>query len=388
VRGEAQVHGQPIVGVETAAELRRAVERWAEVPALALDTEFLRERTFFQRLGLIQVSDGRACYLVDPVALSDLSPVAAILASPSIVKVFHSASEDLEVLGRHLGVLPEPFFDTQIAAALSGVGSSLGYQKLVLQLLGVDLPKGETRTDWMARPLSAAQRIYAAEDVALLLPLYEQLTARLAELGRAEWAAADARSLARASSAEPDPSRAYRRVKGHGRLTRRQLGVLQELSTWREQEARQRDLPRGFVVKDDFLLTLAMKRPAEPDELRRLSGADGQTLARYGETLLALVARGAELAEDDLPTLAWRPPSTSEARRLEDRLRGVVQQRALELDLPPEILAPRRILDGILKSALTDPEPRLPKELDGWRAEVVGEQLLEAARASLPSSGL
>lgn len=388
MRGEEQVHGQPIVGVETAADLRVAVERWAEAPALALDTEFLRERTFFQRLGLIQVSDGRACYLVDPLALPDLGPMAEILAAPEIVKVFHSASEDLEVLGRHLGVLPEPLFDTQIAAALAGVGSSLGYQRLVSQLLGIDLPKGETRTDWLARPLSAAQRIYAAEDVALLLPLHEQLTLQLAELGREEWAAADARALSRSSSAEPDPARAYRRVKGHGRLTRRQLGILQELSAWREQEARERDLPRGFVAKDDLLLALALKRPAAIDDLRRLAGADGPTLARYGETLLALVARGAELPEDDLPTLPWRPPSTSDVRRLEDRLREVVQRCAQALGLPPELLAPRRILDAILKSALTDAEPRLPKELEGWRADAVGQDLLATARAFRPAAGL
>lgn len=386
MQGEA--HGQPIVAVETAAGLAEASRCWAAAPALALDTEFVRERTFFQRLGLIQVSDGRSCYLVDPLPIGDLSPLAAVLASPDTVKVFHSASEDLEVLGRYLGVLPEPLFDTQIGAALAGVGLSLSYQKLVSQLLGVDLPKGETRTDWIARPLSAAQRIYAAEDVAFLLPLYTEILDRLAGLGRAHWARADAAALARASQVEPDPARAYRRVKGHGRLTRRQLGALQVLSLWREGEARKRDVPRGFIVRDEFLLTLATKRPATLDLMRRLPGADGQSLARYGETWLELIEQAAAIPDAELPTLPWRPPSTADARRLEDRLRQVVQKYAEALALPPEVLAPRRILEALMKSALTEDEPQLPKDLNGWRGEVIGEELLAAARAARPGGGL
>lgn len=377
---QAEVDGKPIVAVESAAALAEAAKRWAEVPALAFDTEFVRERTFFQKLGLIQVSDGRCCYLVDPLTITDATPLAEILASPYQVKVFHSPSEDLEVLWRTFRVLPEPLFDTQIAASLSGVGLTLSYQKLVAAQLGIELPKGETRTDWLARPLSAAQRIYAAEDVAFLLQIHAQLRERLEELGRLDWAVADAASLSRSCLAEPDPSRAYRRVRGHGRLTRRQLGALQVLSTWREQEARQRDVPRGFVVKDDYLLTLATKRPATADVLRRLPGGDAAAIARYGEVWIELIERAAQIPDDELPALSWRPPSSAEVKRLEDRLREVVQKRAEALALPPETLAPRRVLDALMKSALTDPEPQLPKDLHGWRAEVIGEDLLAAAR--------
>ncbi|HEV7516781.1 MAG TPA: ribonuclease D, partial [Thermoanaerobaculia bacterium] len=206
---------QPVVAVESGAALAAAAAGWSGVQALALDTEFVRERTFFPRLGLVQVSDGHAAYLVDPLAIADLAPLAATLRAPGTIKVLHSASEDLEVFQRSLSAVPEPLFDTQIGAALAGVGASLGYQKLVATVLGVELGKGETRTDWLARPLSPAQRSYAAEDVAYLLPVYERLRAELLRLGRFDWALADSAALlAGLTRLDEDPESAYLRIRG------------------------------------------------------------------------------------------------------------------------------------------------------------------------------
>ncbi len=376
---------QPVVAVETAATLDAATNAWRGVEALALDTEFVRERTFFPKLGLIQVSDGRAAYLLDPLAIADLAPFAAVLRAPGTVKVVHSASEDLEVFKRALGAVPEPLFDTQIGAALAGVGGSLGYQKLVAAVLGVELGKGETRTDWLARPLSAAQRSYAAEDVAYLLPVYVRLRDELLRLGRLSWVLEDSAALLSGlTRLEEDPDAAYRRIRGAGRLNRRQLGVLQTLAAWRDQEARRRDLPRSFVLKEDLLLSLATRKPAVAEDLARLPAFDARQAARDGATWLALIEQALARPEAELPEPPERLPFTPVVRQLEDRLRQLVAERAAALGVPPELLSSRRNLGGLLKSALTDPEPRLPRELSGWRREVIGEDLLAAVRAALP----
>ncbi len=369
--------------VTTAAALAASARGWSGTGALALDTEFVRERTFFPRLGLIQVADGAAVTLVDPLAVEDLSPFLAALRAPGLTKVLHSASEDLEVLYRAFGIVPEPLFDTQIAAALAGVGASLGYQKLVATVFGVELPKGETRTDWLARPLSPAQLVYAAEDVAYLLPLYDRLGEELERLGRLAWAREDSAALAGGlARLDEDPERAYLRRKGAGRLGRRQLASLRALAAWREREARRRDLPRSFVLREDLLLTLATRRPATPRELARLPTLDARQAARDGATWLELIREAEALPEDDLPPEPPRVPITPAFRQLEADLRAIVARRAAELGLPSEILAPRRTLDSLLKSAALDSEPRLPRELAGWRRDVVGEDLLAAIRAA------
>jgi len=374
--------GRPPVRLESGAALAAAARRWLAAPALALDTEFVRERTFYPRLGLIQVADGEAVYLLDPLAVPDLAPLAEACRADGTLKVLHSASEDVEVLYRALGAVPAPLFDTQVAAGLAGIGTAVGYQRLVAALLAVELPKGETRTDWLARPLSAAQLSYAAADVTWLLPLYERLRRELAAQGRLAWALADSAALLDTSRLTADADSAWRRVRGAGRLDRRQLGALRALAAWREREARRRDLPRGFVLRDEALLELAVRRPVEAEELRRVRGLEVQQAARDGDGWLGLIRAAQALDEEELPPAPWRPPATAAVRELERRLRTVVRERAAALGLPPELLAPRRALDAVLKSALVDPEPRLPRDLGGWRREVVGEELLREAAAA------
>lgn len=369
--------------IRTDRELATAARRWVEAPVLGLDTEFVRTNTFFHRLGLIQVSDGGTSWLIDPVAARDLSPLKEVFRSPGI-KVLHSASEDMEVFYRAMGVLPGPLFDTQIAGALAGAGAFLGYQKLVAAYLGVELAKEETRTDWMARPLSAAQLAYAAEDVAHLIPLYERLTEELNRLGRFSWAFEDSAALLDTSRFEEEPESAYLRLKGAGRLDRRQLAVLQELSAWREGEARLRDLPRSFVLKDDLLLTLATRRPKTAQDLQKLPSYDRRQGARDGAAWLQLIEKAEARPDSGLPPRITGKPLTPAARDLESRLRNLVQKKAVDLNVPPEILAPRRILDAFLRLSL-GLAPRLPHELRGWRREAIGEDLLrEACRKVLP----
>ncbi len=369
----------PTVRLDSAAALAAAARRWLAAPAVALDTEFVRERTFFPRLGLIQVADGEAAYLLDPFEVRDLAPLGEVCRAAGTLKVVHSASEDIEVFYRALGTVPQPLFDTQVAAGLAGIGASVSYQRLVAALLAIELPKGETRTDWLARPLSAAQLAYAAEDVACLLPVYRRLRQELEALGRLDWALEDSAGLLDTSRLEVDPELAYRRVRGAGRLDRRRLGVLRALAAWREREARRRDLPRGFVLRDEALLELATRQPAAAEDLRGVPGIEPQQAVREGGAWLQQIRDAMALDEAELPPEPWRPPGTAAVRELEHRLRAVVREHAAALALPPELLAPRRALDAVLRSALTDPEPRLPRDLGGWRRQVVGEALLAAA---------
>jgi len=360
--------------------LAEAAGQWAAAPILGLDTEFVRTNTFYHRLGLIQVSDGRTSWLLDPLAARDLSPLGEVFRSPG-VKVLHSASEDIEVFYRALGVLPAPLFDTQIAGAFTGKGAFLSYQRLVAACLGVELAKEETRTDWMARPLSAGQLAYAAEDVAFLIPLYEHLAGELESLGRLAWVFEDSAALLDTSRFAEEDETAYLRIKGAGRLDRRQLGALQTLAAWRDQEARKRDLPRNFVLKEGLLLDLATRRPKVARDLQRLPSFDPRQGARDSATWLQLLERAEERPESELPPRISGKPFSPALREVENRLRERVRERAAELDVPPEILAPRRILDALLRLNVGKPEPRLPRELSGWRREVLGEDLLREARA-------
>jgi len=369
--------------VASAADLAEAARAWSVAPELALDTEFVRERTFYARLGLVQVSDRTHVWLVDPLAVGDLGPLSEVLGNPDVLKVVHSASEDLEVLRRSTGALPRPFLDTQIAATLAGVGGGLGYQRLVAQTLGVELFKGETRTDWLRRPLSDEQLAYAAEDVRYLLPAWDSVRSRLVELGRLEWAVEDSSQLLAEERFQENEELAWQRLKAASRLAPRQLAALQALAAWRDVEARRRDLPRGFVLKDDLLLALAVRQPKTLRDLERLPSLDPRQSARYGGTWLEILRRVGELQDEALPAPPPAVPDTPAARRLEKRLRERVRARAEELELAPEALLTRRQLETVLLSTLLEGEPRLPASLSAWRRQVIGEEILDEARAEL-----
>ncbi len=376
--------------VASPAALREAAAAWAAAPVLALDTEFVRERTFFQKLGLVQVGDGERIWLVDPLACGDLAALRSVLEQPSVLKVLHSASEDLEVFHHRLGARPAPFLDTQIAAGLAGLAPSLGYGKLVQALLGVELFKGETRTDWLQRPLSEAQLLYAAEDVAYLPPLYRQLRARLDELERYAWALEDSAALLDPGRYAGDPERAAQRLRAAARFDRRQLHAARALAVWRDGEARRRDLPRSFVLKDDLLAQLAARRPQTLRDLQRLRAYDPRQGARDGGHWLEILRRAAELSDDELPPLPWRLAENAAARETEAPLREIVRRRAAELGVEPEVLASRRALEALLRAAWNGGDDGYPEALAGWRRQVVGEELWHTARAlraAAPAAG-
>lgn len=373
--------GLPVHVVHDAEGLARAAEACRAAGRVALDTEFMRTRTFHAKAALFQLCDGQSCYLVDPLVVEDLSALAALLQDAGVTKLMHSCGEDLEVCAHRLGALPAPLLDTQVLAAFTGHGLSVGYQRLVGAELGVELEKSETRTDWLQRPLSVPQLRYAAEDVAFLPRLHDSLNARLsAQPWRAQWAAQECeaivpRFLSRSRANDPAA------IGGAWRLRPRALAALTGLQAWREREARERDLPRSWVVPDAALLRIAESGAASDAALAAIDELPESSRRRHGRALLGAVAAAAALPEEALPQALPAPPGPAETRRVK-ALRDVVQQRAEALGIAPEMLARRRELEELVRSrdALSLGESPVAL-LEGWRRVAIGDELKRLAEA-------
>lgn len=374
--------------VSDAPSLAHAIGSLRGARAVALDTEFIRTDTFYPRLALVQLSDGASTWLIDPLAFTDaeLNPLRALLKDRQVVKVVHSCSEDLEVLRHVLGVLPEPVFDTQVAAAFVGFGFSLSYQALVREVTGIELDKHETRSDWLQRPLSPRQLRYAAEDVEHLPTIHRVLRGKLTELERLPWFEQDMENMLRAAADEPNPEEYYARIKGAWKLNRQSLAVLRDLCAWREREARVRNRPRNRIVADSELLQLAIGQPRNRQQLSALGTSGGRdktglhprVLRVYGDQLLALIERAGTAQPRDYPAELPKPVPREQGGLMK-QCKRLVESKASSLNMAVEIMARKADLSLLLQSAL-DGRARLPERLaDTWRKEVVGDQLLALA---------
>lgn len=357
------------------ASLARKCQDWKELPYLALDTEFMRVDTFYPEAGLVQVGDGSGVWLIDPLLIRDWSPFAEVLEAPYVVKVFHACGEDLEVFLRLTGSLPQPLFDTQLAAAYLGMPHSMGYSKLVLEILGIDLPKDETRSDWLQRPLTDMQVRYAAEDVQHLAEVYVKLAPRLSER-KLDWLLADGTDLTNNQTRVSDPQEAYLDVKLAWKLNRQQLAVLRELCAWREEQARLRNQPRNRVLREHTLWPLARFQPADKVALARIDDMHPRTVRQDGDTLIALIAHAAKLPQESWPQ-TLPEPLPREVTPLLKKLREVGQQEAERQGMAPELMLRKKILEALLKTGYPDGPYRLPDSLQGWRRELMGQALLD-----------
>jgi ribonuclease D len=337
--------------------------------SIGLDTEFLRERTFFPRLCLLQLAAGGAVWCVDTLRPEGLEPLAAPLTAATPAKVIHAARQDLEAFYLTVRRVVSPVFDTQIAASCVGLKPQIGYADLAKTLLGVTLTKGQTRTDWAKRPLSPAQLDYAADDVRYLNEIAERLRERLRALGREHWAAEDCAALADPKLYEPDPERAARRLRGLNQLPPAAQGRARALAVWRERAARARDLPRGWIIDDAAIFKLALANPVSRDAIvSALSLARPMNESLADGLLEALRQPSAEDPADYELALDSRP--TPEQRALIDRLARVTDAEAAALGVSAEILAPRGELKALALGARDTPS------LAGWRREVIGNRLL------------
>ncbi|WP_297186568.1 ribonuclease D [uncultured Porticoccus sp.] len=378
----------PPILVADSAALSHCVEALHKSDVLAVDTEFMRTDTFYPILGLIQIFDGQQCWLIDPVALESLDALGSVFKSPAIIKVFHSCSEDLEVLQHVMGTLPQPLFDTQIAAALTGFGFSRGYAALVDDMLGHHVPKGETRSDWLQRPLSEAQLGYAASDVYFLLPVYHLLVEALKKLDRTVWMDEEMATLVGRSLQTDDTADYYRKVKGAWKLEAKALQVLQAICQWRESEARQRNRPRNRLIADRTLLDIAIAQPANKQSLAGIEGIFPGFLRRYGDDLLSLIHRAqGDHVSNPKPLPPLDAPLPKAARDMAKALKAVASECAESRNLSVEMLVRKRDIEELVRSAVGTGKPRLSAALrEGWRYELIGQALLAEVSRLLSSN--
>ncbi|UTW45627.1 ribonuclease D [bacterium SCSIO 12696] len=360
--------------VDQDVRLAELCDQWSQLPHLAVDTEFIRTDTFYPILGLLQVSDGEHCWLIDPLAIDDLLPFAELLEDRRVVKLFHASSEDLEVLRHSVGVLPKPIIDTQVAAAFVGYGFSRGYAALVGDTLGIQLDKHETRSDWLQRPLTEAQKRYGAEDVFYLVKVYQHLLQKLGS--RLEWLQQDMAALLAKANAPEDTAEYYRRIKGAWQLKPQQLSALQVLAQWREDTARERNRPRNRVVSDKQLLDIARQQPSTEAQLAACGKLHPGSVRRFGSDILALLE---SLSSDQCSWPKPLPqPLPREAGVWVKQLRSIQNTVAEELCLAPEILARKVDLEAIIASAYKG-KTQVPEHWCGsWRERLMAEKMLQA----------
>ena len=349
--------------------------QWRQLPYVALDTEFMRVDTFYPIAGLIQIGDGQRAFLIDPLLINDWQPLAGLLEDSAVTKVLHACSEDLEVLMRLTGSLPAPLFDTQLAAGYLNLGFSMGYSRLVQEVLGIELPKGETRSDWLQRPLSETQVSYAAEDAVHLAEVYERLRPQLSEDKNA-WVLEDGAELVAQLRRETDPYELYREAKLAWKLSRAQLAVLRELCAWREREARARNLPRNRVLREHSLWPMARTQPDNLSALAKIEDMHPRTIRQDGEFLLELIKKAASVPPSEWPP-AVPEPLPIEASALLKQLRAIGQAEGERLGIAPELMLRKKTLEALLKSGYPNGPYQLPDSLRGWRRERMGQALLD-----------
>lgn len=359
--------------VDTPEAVVSLAEQLAGSEWLALDTEFIREKTYWPKLCLLQVSNGEIAAAVDTLSLSEeqLRPLLDVFYDGSILKVFHAARQDLEIFLHDWGHLPLPLFDTQTAAALLGYGDQIGYANLVKRVLDIDLAKDQSRTDWSKRPLNQAQIRYALDDVVYLGAAYTEMRGRLSDRERLQWLAADFAELANPAIYVQHPQTAWKRVKGRQHLRGAQMAILQVLAAWREEQALEQDRPRRWILKDEVLVDLAKRAPTDVHKLSGIRGLEPGTIRRHGETLIKLIEQGKQVPKEQWP-VDKRPGRQLSHRQeaLVDLLSAALRLIADQHQLSPTAIATRKELE---KLVLDDHDTELMR---GWRKLVAGEPLL------------
>jgi len=356
--------------IDSPQALQQLCTQLQDAEVIALDTEFMREKTYYARLCLIQIATPTLAACIDPLALPDLDPLHALLEDTNKIKLLHAARQDLEIFHDLWQHVPEPVFDTQIAAALLGYSDQIGYANLVESLLGVQLDKSSARTDWSQRPLSQTQLDYAVDDVRYLIQLYPRLCEKLQQLARMDWLADDFAALVNPALYEKTADSSWIRVSGHGKLKPQQLAILQRLANWRETHARERNKPRKWILSDDLMLNIARQTPDSPKALARIRGIPAGVVEHSATAILDAVRSALALPPDAWPTPAKKYKPSAAEECLSDTLMAYLKLIANENNISAAALATRKEIEK-----LTRGERDLPI-LQGWRAKLAGDSLL------------
>ena len=364
--------------ITTTDELEAFVARVRQSPVVGIDTEFMRERTYYARLCLVQLASEDEEAIVDPLALGDIKALCPLLEDPSVIKVFHAGSQDLEIFYRECGVATAPIFDTQVAATLAGFPQQVGYGPLVHDMLGVRLDKGDSYTDWARRPLSDTQVEYALNDVRHLPAVHRMLAERLADGGRTAWLEADFRRMEDPATYIVVPEEQWRRVKRVSSLNRRQLAVAREVAAWRENEAMRRNVPKRWILGDESVIEVARRMPKTPAELLAIRGVGDKVGKATAQGLVDAVERGRDVPDDELPSLDRRRRPAGDIDGAVDLMIALVRKRARENGVAMPLLASRDDLER-LAAGERDDHPLLT----GWKAEMIGSELTDLLEGRL-----
>lgn len=353
--------------IDTSEKLTELLTRLEHAPWITLDTEFIREKTYYPRLCLIQIASKDVLACIDPLQITDLSAFFAWLNQPTRLKVLHAAWQDLEIL-YYLGngTVPAPIFDTQIAAAVLGMGDQLGYGRLVENLLGVTLDKSQSRTDWSRRPLTRAQLEYAIDDVRYLRDVYQLLHAQLEQLGRLKWLDKSFQKLADPQTYTVDPYQSWERVKGLQVLKPHQLALLRELAAWREQRALHKDIPRRWVLSDEILLDMARMQPDTAMAMRNIRGLANELIERHSAEWLACLAKGKAVPKAEYPQLPRRRKLDANMSVVADVLMALLNLVANEHGISAQMIATRPQIEKMLEEGRTS-------LADDWRGTLVND---------------
>jgi ribonuclease D len=370
--------------IAVASELDEVVSSSRSARTIGMDTEFLREKTYRAKLCLVQIATDDKIYLIDPVQGLDLGGIAELIGDPGIEIVVHAGKQDFELFYEEYGVVPANVFDVQLGAAFAGHGSSLPYGRLVSELGGVQLVKGESYTDWCRRPLTSSQTRYAADDVRYLGAIATRLKKELESLGRIEWAREEMRrQFEDGESYRFDPGSAWRRVSGRGSLSPRQLTILREVARWREKTASERNVPRGWLVKDPSLIEIARRAPSTSGELKGIRGFNAREADRSAHDIIAAVEAGRQAqAIDSIRT----PPKSAQARArmLSGLADAVVRARCEKAKIATELVTNRTELEALLAEVVNGSlDPSRHRILNGWRRDLAGDAVLDLAQGRI-----
>lgn len=362
--------------------VRAAMERARSLGRIGLDTEFMREKTYRARLCLVQIATAEDLILIDALEV-DLAPLADAIADPNVQIIVHAGKQDLHIFYERYGSVPSNVMDIQMAAAFAGLGASLPYGRLVDDAIGVKLEKGESYSDWCARPLSEAQLRYAADDVRYLLEIDDVLQSKLQEQGRLDWAMQELASLEDEASYALDPGDMWRKVGGRGSLNPKATRILRAVAGWREEEAARRDIPRGWVIKDPTLIEIARRAPRSVAALRTIRGMNEREAERSGAALIKAIQEGTDAEGIASPPGPSRQAQTR-ARMLLGLADAVVRARCEKARIAPELVATRGELESLIAEVtdqkLVEDRHRL---LTGWRRELAGSAVLDVAEGRI-----
>jgi ribonuclease D len=373
------VYHRAMTLITTTAELTAFVSRLADTDYVTVDTEFMREKTYWSQLCLVQVAGPDEAVAIDPLAEGiDLTPLFALLQNPAVLKVFHAARQDLEIFVKLTGVVPSPLFDTQVAAMVCGFGDSVGYETLVTKLAGARVDKSSRFTDWSNRPLTERQLSYALADVIHLRPAYENLRQKLRKSGRDSWLVEEMAVLTDPNTYRTEPEDAWRRLKVRAEKPRF-IAILQALAAWREREAQRKDVPRSRVIRDESLIEIATQAPVSIDALARTRGL-GEAVARgrYGADILAAVESALALPESALPAAEKRSELPAGLGPTVDLLRVLLRMVCEDEEVASRLVANTDDLEALA----ADDNADIPA-LAGWRRELFGEKALRLKHGKL-----